>query len=253
MAIQQLIRLRRTRAIAAAGMMLIAVAPVWAQTPAPDDGAARSFLIDVAHDYRNMVSWETAQWLAIGGVVSLVVAEADEALREATQDPEAPVTLAREPGATYGNTTIQLPLAIGWWAVAHAAGSERGAAAGRDLLRAQISAFSWTYAIKYAVDRQRPNGDPRSFPSGHSSATFAAAMVFQEHYGWKVGVPLFAAAAYTAASRITVNKHWASDVAFGAFVGMASGRTVTLQLRRARFTVAPVRTAGGAAIMFTKS
>jgi membrane-associated phospholipid phosphatase len=161
------------------------------------------------------------------------------------------VTRALEPGATYGNMTIQVPLAIGWWAASNWANSARGAAAGRDLLRAQISAFSWTYAIKYAVDRERPNGDPRSFPSGHSSATFAAAMVFHEHYGWKIGVPLFAAATYTAASRITVNKHWASDVAFGAVVGMVSGRTVTLQLRRARFTVSPVRTRGGAAIVLS--
>ena len=88
-------------------------------------------------------------------------------------------------------------------------------------MRAQISAVSWTYAFKYAVNRTRPNGDPRSFPSGHSSAVFATAMVLQEHYGWKVGLPIFAAAAYTAASRITVNKHWASDVTFGAVLGMA--------------------------------
>jgi membrane-associated phospholipid phosphatase len=248
-----LIRRRLGVAAVAATLPIAVVAPAAAQTPVPDEREARPFLIDVAHDYRNMVSWESAQWLAIGGVLSLAVAEADEALRAATEDPDAPVTRAVEPGGTYGNMTIQLPLAIGWWAVSHAAGSGRGAAAGRDLLRAQISAFSWTYAIKYAVDRERPNGDPRSFPSGHSSATFAAAMVFQQHYGWKAGVPLFAAATYTAASRITVNKHWASDVAFGAVLGMVSGRTVTLHLRRARFTVSPVRTAGGAAIVFTKS
>ena len=246
------IQFRRARVVAAAAVMTIAATrAASAQTPVPDERAASRFLIDVAHDYRNMVSWESAQWFGIGGALTLAVAEADEALRGATEDPDAPMTRALEPGATYGNMTIQLPLAVGWWAAAHAAGSARGAAAGRDLLRAQISAFSWTYAIKYAVDRQRPNGDPRSFPSGHSSATFAAAMVFHEHYGWKVGVPLFAAATYTAASRITVNKHWASDVAFGAVVGMVSGRTVTLQLRRARFTVSPVRTPGGAAIVFS--
>ncbi len=93
---------------------------------------------------------------------------------------------------------VQVPLAVGWWAVSRLTESERGAAAGRDLLRAQISAVSWTYAFKYAVNRERPNGDPRSFPSGHASATFATAMVLQEHYGWKIGVPVFAAAAYTA-------------------------------------------------------
>ena len=132
-------------------------------------------------------------------------------------------------------------------------GSSRAADAGRDLVRAQINATTWAYALKFAVDRTRPNGDPRSFPSGHSTATFATAMVLQQHYGWKVGVPFFAAATYTAVSRLTVNKHWASDVTFGAFVGMASARTVTLHLRDARFAMTPffVRGGGGVALVRT--
>ena len=56
-------------------------------------------------------------------------------------------------------------------------------------------------------------------------------MVLQQHYGWKLGVPVFAIATYTAASRIVDNKHWATDVVFGAFLGMTSGRTVTVRLR----------------------
>ena len=213
-----------------------------------------SFLHDVAHDYRNFVSWDSLRWLALGGVISVAVSEADEAVRQGTEDPNAPVTRALDgggTGATYGNLTLQVPLAVGWWAISRLNANERGAAAGRDLLRAQISAVSWTYAIKYAVNRERPNGDPRSFPSGHASATFATAMVLQEHYGWKVGVPVFAAAAYTAASRVTVNKHWASDVAFGAVVGMVSGRIATRQLRDYRLSVSPVVLNGGAAILVT--
>jgi hypothetical protein len=37
--------------------------------------------------------------------------------------------------------------------------------------------------------------------------------------------PFFVIATYTAASRIIDNKHWASDVVMGAFMGMTSGRT----------------------------
>lgn len=230
---------------------LTSASPATAQTEAPP---STSFLHEVAHDYRNFVSWDSLRWLAVGGVVTLAVSEADEAVRQETEDPNAPVTRALEgggTGATYGNLTLQVPLALGWWAVSRLNDSERGAAAGRDLLRAQISAVSWTYAIKYAVNRERPNGDPRSFPSGHASATFATAMVLQEHYGWKVGVPVFAAAAYTAASRVTVNKHWASDVAFGAVVGMVSGRVATRNLRNSRVSISPMLLDGGAAIMVT--
>jgi hypothetical protein len=80
--------------------------------------------------------------------------------------------------------------------------SANQAAVGRDLLRAQLSVVSWTYAIKFATNRTRPNGDPRSFPSGHASTSFTVAMVLQEHFGWKVGIPAFAAAAYTGTSRV---------------------------------------------------
>ena len=37
-----------------------------------------------------------------------------------------------------------------------------------------------------------PTAIRRSFPSGHASTSFATAMVLQEHFGWKVGLPAFA-------------------------------------------------------------
>ena len=64
-------------------------------------------------------------------------------------------------------------------------------------------------------------------------------------------MPIFAAATYTAASRITVNKHWASDVAFGAVVGMVAGRAVTVPLRRERLAVSPLIAHGGAGVLLT--
>jgi hypothetical protein len=226
-----------------------------AATAQPDPRADTPGLFtDVAGDFRHFVSLENLKWLSLGGAVTLAVAEWDDALRVATEDPEAAVTRTLEAGgtgATYGNIGLQMPLAIGWWAVAHANGNERAAAAGRDLLRAQISALSWTYVVKYAADRTRPNGDPRSFPSGHSSAVFATAMVLQEHYGWKAGLPAFAAATLTAGSRITVNKHWASDVTFGAVLGMVAARTVTIHLRARSLTASPMLVEGGAGIRFT--
>jgi membrane-associated phospholipid phosphatase len=214
--------------------------------PAPETGGFSGFLRDVGRDYRGYFTRETAAWLAGGAVSSLAFHVADQDIRDAAQEPEPPDLAG---GTTYGNAALQIPLAAGWWAVAHAMGSARGADAGRDLLRAQINSLSLTFAIKYAVNRTRPNGDPHSFPSGHSTATFATAMVLQEHYGWKLGLPAFAAAAYTAASRVTDNKHWASDVVFGAAVGMASGRTVTLHLHTQKVVVGPEVVPGGAALV----
>lgn len=214
--------------------------------PQPESSAFKTFLSDVGRDYRNYLTLENGQWALVGGTATAVLAGVDDELADAAA---APTPAALKPGQTYGNLAFQFPLAVTWWIAGHAAGSRRGADAGRDLLRAQISAVSWTYAIKYSVNRTRPNGDPRSFPSGHTSATFATAMVLQRHYGWKLGLPMFAASTYTAAERVTNNKHWASDVAFGAVIGMLSGRTVTLHLHRAQIGLQPVPIPGGGGVL----
>jgi membrane-associated phospholipid phosphatase len=217
--------------------------------PKTDSGSGFGRLLkDIGSDYKNTFSKETAIWYGGGLAAAGLVHLADEDIREALADPPEATTTALSGGDRYGNLTVQLPLAVGWWAISHALGSDRHADAGRDLLRAQINAMSWTYAIKFAVNRERPNGDDRSFPSGHSSATFATAMVLQQHYGWKVGVPFFIGATYTSISRISDDKHWASDVVFGAAVGMASARTVTLHLRKHKIALIPGAVPGGAGV-----
>lgn len=221
-----------------------------AASASADPPETPNFFRQVGNDYLHFFSRDTAIWMSVGGGLALAIHPADEAVRDATQGPNT-FTTSLEGGSWYGQGFVQVPLALAWWGIGHAAGSARGAAAGRDLTRAQILAAAWTFPIKAAVGRTRPNGDPRSFPSGHASASFATAMVLQDHYGWKAGVPAFGAAAYTALSRLTDNKHWASDVAFGAFLGMASARTVTLHLRTATVTVAPLAAPRTGGVLFT--
>ena len=207
-----------------------------AGSAADDTSGTKRFVRDVAGDYKNFFSIETALWLGVGGGAALAVHPADQRISDAAYDANDSLP----GGSEYGSQYLQVPVAIAWWAIASAAGSERHAATGRDLLRAQIAVFSWTYAIKLVADRTRPNGDAHSFPSGHASTSFATAMVLQDHYGWKVGLPAFLAASYTAASRVAANQHWASDVVFGAALGMASARTVTIKFRQSRLAVSPV-------------
>lgn len=67
-----------------------------------------------------------------------------------------------------------------------------------------------------------------SFPSGHTTVAFAAATVFALEYKDKPIVPILAytAASLVGISRITENKHWATDVLVGAALGYVSGRQV---------------------------
>jgi membrane-associated phospholipid phosphatase len=221
-----------------------------AQKKAANESGLRLFLKDVKTDYKNTFSKETAIWYGAGLAAAGLVHLADEDIREAFEDTSESAHNSMTAGGIYGSVSVQLPLAVGWWAVGHAMHSPRDADTGRDLLRAQINAITWTSIIKLAVHRERPNGEKFSFPSAHSSATFATAMVMQEHYGWKVGVPFFLGAGYTAVSRVHDNEHWASDVVFGAAIGMASARTVTLHLRKHKISLVPVAVPGGAALAF---
>ena len=90
-------------------------------------------------------------------------------------------------------------------------------------------------------------------PSSHSPrdirrVTFASATVLQRHFGWKAGVPAYAVASYVAASRIHDKRHFLSDVAFGAAVGIVSGWTVTMGHGDAPVTMSPVASPGGAGL-----
>lgn len=82
-----------------------------------------------------------------------------------------------------------------------------------------------TYGLKFGVGRERPDqSNTRSFPSGHTSNSFLTATIAQEVYGSKIGIPAYALASITGLSRIHDNKHYVSDVIFGAALGTAIGK-----------------------------
>ncbi len=200
-------------------------------------------------DFRHLPSADTAKWLGLGAAVALIGHRVDDPATKALSGPsfDAPF----EAGDALGGFKMQLGGAFATYAVGHLAGRPRAAALGTDLLRAQLITKTLTVGLKAAVRRTRPDGTPWSFPSGHSSATFASATVLQRHFGWRVGVPAFGVASYVAASRIQERRHFLSDVAFGAAIGIIAGRTVTVGRAGHRFAMSPVAVPGGAGISFS--
>ncbi len=126
--------------------------------------------------------------------------------------------------------------------------------------QACITAGAVSSAVKYATGRVRPNfydpNDPRdpdnaifygptvfnsrsagfsgSFPSGHTTAAFAAATVFAYEYKDQVLIPVIAytAAGLVGVSRITENAHWATDVIAGFALGYICGKQVVNNYHR---------------------
>jgi membrane-associated phospholipid phosphatase len=91
-----------------------------------------------------------------------------------------------------------------------------------------------TYLLKYSIDRDRPNttypdinpkssvGSP-SFPSGHTSSSFAAATSLSLMYPkWYVIAPSLIWAGSVGYSRMYLGVHYPSDVAAGALLGVGS-------------------------------
>jgi hypothetical protein len=78
-----------------------------------------------------------------------------------------------------------------------------------------------------------------------SSVCSTTATVLQRRYGWKVGVAAYGVAAYVAASRLSENKHFLSDVIFGAAFGIMGGRAVAVGRGPVRFALSPMVPPGG--------
>lgn len=97
-----------------------------------------------------------------------------------------------------------------------------------DLANGYLVETGIVMALKYAVGRQRPdNKDRLSFPSGHAGSAVLGATILNHHYGPKIGIPAYLAAAYIGASRLKKDSHYLSDVIAGASIGYLVGKTIT--------------------------
>jgi hypothetical protein len=222
---------------------LPATAPAQAQHPS----VFRDLFAPLGSDFRHLASRETALWLTAGGAGAIAVHPGDTSVtRSFVSSHVTEETL--DPGETVGNGGAQIGVALVVYVAGRLDGSSRVAQLGADLFRAQVVSGALTQGIKLATGRTRPDGTSYSFPSGHASSAFAMATVLQRYYGWRVGVPAFALASYVGGSRLSENRHYLSDVVFGAAIGTLSARAVTLGHGRHQFAVTPVAMHGGVGV-----
>lgn len=208
----------------------------------------RDLFGDTVGDIRNLPSRQTAGWLAVGAAAALGAKPADSTFGRSlstAKQLEEPL----EPGAFVGSTPFQLGLSAATYAFGRMSDSPRMTAVGADLFRAQLMSQGLTMVAKQAVRRHRPEGSGYAFPSGHTTVSFASATVLQRHFGWRVGAPAYAIASYVAMSRVQMQRHYLSDVAFGAALGIAAGHSIRLGQQR-QMELAPMFAPGGGGIQF---
>ena len=218
--------------------------------PAPAPVGLHDVVADAIQDFRRVPSWTNIAILAAGGLGAAMSHTSDRSLSNAMSSSQGLGTVLGV-GETAGGARMQLFGALGTYAVGRFSGQHTIATIGADLIQSQIVAQSMTAAIKMSVGRTRPDGTQYSFPSGHASVSFATATVLQRNLGWKVGIPAYGFATYVAASRIQDKRHFLSDVAFGAAIGIVAGRSVTVGKGDGKFSVAPSAAPGGGGISFT--
>jgi membrane-associated phospholipid phosphatase len=235
-----------------AGSVGLAVAQSVNLTPAPSMPGVNNVITDTVADFTRLRSKESVTWLTLGLAGASIVQSLDGSMTKTLGGSRAAEGFFA-PGETIGGAKFQLAGALATYGVGRLTGHSRVAEVGADLVRANIVAQAMTSAIKLSVRRGRPDGTQFSFPSGHASVSFAAATVIQRHFGWTAGIPAYAVASYVASSRIQEKRHYLSDVAFGAVVGIVAGRVVTVGRGDHRFAVEPmVPNGGGIGIAFTK-
>jgi len=84
-----------------------------------------------------------------------------------------------------------------------------------------------TSTIKEFTHRSRPftgGGSQKSFPSGHTSASFCAATLIERNSGIEAGIPAYAVATLCGYARVSAARHYPSDVLAGASIGILSAR-----------------------------
>jgi membrane-associated phospholipid phosphatase len=215
-----------------------------------DDRPFERLIPNLGHDAKSLASWDSLAILAVGAGGTLALHKADDnvALWMRDQEPSSYSKIGRHLGSGW----VQGVAAIGTYAIGKLTHEPEATHIGSDLIRAQVMNGIITVGLKTTVGRRRPSGGPHSFPSGHTSATFASAAVLQGHYGWKVGVPAYAISGFIGWARFRDNSHWVTDVVAGSAIGLVVGRSVVAGHRPRSWSVVPVATKGGGALFFIK-
>ena len=220
----------------------------------PTRGFVSSLFHNLGDDIKHLPRRNSVYWLAGGGAAALAIHPLDDNINDHFAGTGAADAFWK-PGQVIGNTGVLLAAGATTYLVGRARKNQRVQHLGMDELEAQILTAGIVYGLKESVRRPRPEraetqqASGFSFPSGHAASTFAAATVLQQHLGYRAGLPTYLVASYVAMSRLHENVHNASDVVFGATIGIVVGRTVTWHGRN--FYASPMLIPKGSGIIVT--
>jgi membrane-associated phospholipid phosphatase len=217
-------------------------APSASVAPTPhDDGrrTVRRLPVNLGRAFVGLFAKETLRPLAIGSAATGLSFLADDQVRDQIGTTDS---VFGKSGNIAGHGVSIDAVAAVLFVAGRFVDGQRFRDFSYDVLPAALVTQVTTGAVKLAVGRPRPDGDTNrrnsSFPSGHSSGTFAVATVIERHYGWKAAISAYSVSSLVALSRIRYNRHYLSDVVGGASLGIIVGRA-TVRMNRQPLTLVP--------------
>jgi len=204
----------------------------------------KSFLTDTGNILASPVRWDAKDWVTATFVIGVTggLMFADEDIRDKAQSSRSSFSddLA-EVGEALGNGGYA-SLSLGaLYLAGHALKNDKAKRAALLSFESFIISGALTQALKHMTGRERPNNRNEStnwegpnfdggvsFSSGHTATAFSIATIIANEYD---NQPLVPPLAYSLAflagwSRINDNKHWASDVIFGAAMGYFTSKAI---------------------------
>ncbi len=97
-----------------------------------------------------------------------------------------------------------------------------------DLVAVTGLSVGTAYGLKKLIHERRPDGtDWESMPSEQSALAFSSAAYMWDRYGWKYGLPAYAAAGFVGYARVGSKRHHWYDVAASAGIAWIYSRFIT--------------------------
>jgi len=248
----------------------LGVAPAATADDSDEAGGTHGGLLEDVKDYYTApLRWNVRDWAYFAGAAGAVAAAHH-------YDTQVRTHFIKQGAQPIGGSTHDLQDAVptvvavtGTWLYANLIDSGPGHHEAWQMLEAGGLATVTSYALKFAVARQRPDqtADPNkwraggsSFPSFHTSAAFAVGAVLAESgnddYRWlRRFLGYGAVAGFTAFERLKHNAHWLSDDVAAAALGGATAHFILSrdaerneELNRSAWSVMPLP--GGAMVTY---
>jgi len=228
---------------------------------------------DIAYTATSPSRWDRADWIMAGSVAvgTGFFIGLDEEIRDVFEDNRSSTTddfaSLFEP---FGNGLVTIPALAAFYIFGHYDENDKAKRTALIATESFLVTGLYTTVIKVSMGRHRPSTgdsstsfdgfttDHKSFPSGHTSTAFAIATVIANKYEETPYIkPIsYGIASLTGLSRINDEKHWASDVFFGAALGYFTSKTI-LRLHNNKkgqhFTIYPRADSRGGGIMLSKN